>query len=95
MCEACEICTRSVIPTASIKISLNHVNQGFNDDVQIYFTYVYERDSKRVALHMVDAGTAQSKTQTFDDRSMKTTIKAIENTWLNVHGAPNCLSTDY
>lgn len=92
--RACELCCRSGQPAASRKISMTHVNQEFNEELQMNFTYVDIRDSKHVVLHIVDAGTAYSETAIVGDRRIATAIRAIEEIWLKRHGTPVAISAD-
>lgn len=92
--HACEICAQSGQPEPSRKISMTHVNEGFNEELQIDYTYVDIRDRKHVVLHIVDAGTAYSETSIVADRRISTAIKVIEEIWLNRHGAPVSISAD-
>lgn len=94
VCSACEICAKSGLPAATHKISLTHVNQHFNAEVQIDFTYIHIRGNKHVVLHIVDAGTAYSESAIVSDRRITTALKVIEEIWLNRHGAPDSISAD-
>lgn len=67
---------------------MSNVNQEFNEEIQLYYTYCDIRDSKHVMIHLVVVGTVYSETTIVNDRSISTATGEIERIWLNRHGAP-------
>lgn len=57
---------------------MTHVNQDFNSEVQIDFTYVDIRDNNHVVLPVVDAGTAYSEVPIVGDRRIFTSLMVID-----------------
>lgn len=92
--DNCLICAKSGPPKPMRKISINHVNQAFNVEIQIDFTFVGIRGTQYNCLHMVDCGTGYSEAGIVSDRKSNTTVRLIETEWINRHGAPEALSAD-
>lgn len=93
-CINCHVCTRTGPPAQMKKISLNHVNQNFNDEIQADFLFVKIRKVTYTVIHFTDTGTAYSEGTIVEDRKQTTIIREFERTWLYRHGAPNYLSAD-
>lgn len=92
--DACEICAKNGRPKSSRKISLTHVNQGFNQEIQIDFFFFEIQATKRTIMHITDTGTTYSGLAITSDRSMRTIIRTLEEAWLRQHGAPQFLSAN-
>ena len=102
---SCNICIQHGRPLPSKKVSLTHVNEAFNEEIQIDFTYavVYRRSAnnpntydreKHILLVMTDTGTRYTEATIVTDRSVSTIINAYEKHWLCKHGASKRLSAD-
>lgn len=53
-----EICAKSGQPYPEYKISMSHLNQAFNQEIRLDYTYCNFKGTKMVVLQIVDAGTA-------------------------------------
>lgn len=60
---ACQICAESGLPVPSKKISITHMNEAFNQNVQVDFTFCTVRGTQYTVPHMICTGTAYSETQ--------------------------------
>lgn len=92
--DACEVCVKSGRPTPSKKVSLTHVNEAFNQDIQLDFTYCNIRRTKETLLVMTDAGTGYTEATIVQARDMKTIVEKLESIWICTHGAPQSVSAD-
>lgn len=92
--DACEICTKNGQPKTSRKISLTHVNEAFNQELQIDFFYYTICGVKRTVMNTTDAGTGYSELSMVPDRSMPTIVTTIDEGWVCRHGAPKATSAD-
>lgn len=92
-CRACEICAKSGMPLPMKKLSIIHVNQAFNDELQLEF-FPLIRGTKLTVIHMVDTGTAYSEAAIVEDRNTTTITAIVESQWFNRHGAPLYASGD-
>lgn len=92
--QSCEICAKSGPPSVSRKLSVSHINQAFNEEVQMDFMYCMIRGTRHVVIHFVDSGTAFSEAVIVPGRHMDVIIGAIEKEWINRHGAPRFMSGD-
>lgn len=81
-------------PAPSKNLSVHHVNQTFNQEVQLDYKYRNIRDTKHVLLHIVDGGTAYSETIIAQDRRMETATMKIEEIWLNRNCVPKMMSSE-
>lgn len=93
-CEMCEVCAKTGPPAHSKKLSLTHVNQNFNDEIQADFLFAKIRNETFTVIHYVDTGTAFSEGTVVTDRKASTVITQFDALWLYKHGAPNALSGD-
>ena len=94
VCDACEIYAKNGHPKASRKVSPTHVNEAFNEELQIYFFFENARQAQRAVMNRTGTGTAYSEVAVVENRNMATIIKAIENVWIYRHGAPKAVSAD-
>ena len=103
--SSCNICAQHGRPLPSKKISLTHVNEAFNEEVQLDFTYavIYRKQAgnsneyhreKHILLVMTDTGTRYTEAATVRDRSIPTMIDTYERFWLCRHGASKRISAD-
>lgn len=92
--QACDICTSTGRPRNSKKISLSHVNEAFNEEIQVDYTVAYINEQKYFILNMVDAGTRYGERAIAFSRDAKTMMEMIETHWLYNHGAPKYFSAD-
>lgn len=92
--QACPVCVRTGIPLPSKKVSITHVCEAFNQEIQADFTFVNIRGTKYCVLHIVDAGTGFSEACIVQTRSGETMAQSIETLWILSHGAPASFSAD-
>lgn len=90
----CPICARSGHPVPSKKVSVTHVNQAFNVELQVDFTFLQVRGTKYTLMHMVDTGTGFSEGTLVSNRDAKTMCSVLDTEWINRHGEPRALSAD-
>lgn len=90
----CETCARSGRPPPSKKLSLTHVNQDFNDEVQGDFTFVDIRGRKYTVIHYTCTGTSYSEASIVENRRWTTLVNELDKIWIFHHGAPAKLSAD-
>ena len=94
VCNACDVCAKNGRPVSSKKVSLTHVNQAFNEELQIDFMFPTIRGSKQTVMHMTDTGTGFSETTISNSRTARSMQEAIETLWICQHGAPRAVSAD-
>ena len=94
VCEACEVCAKNGRPIPSKKVSLSHVNQAFNVEIQIDFFFPTVRGKKHTVMNMTDTGTNFTEIVRCESREAQTMINAIETVWIYRHGAPAAISAD-
>lgn len=92
--DACGICRSSGRPAASRKVSLTHVNEAFNMEVQLDFGYEIVRGKKRTLLIITDAGTSFSEGCLTTTKDIKIIATILESHWVLRHGAPVAVSAD-
>lgn len=92
--DSCPVCAKSGLPLSSKKVSLSHVCQSFNQEVQADFMFVEIRKSRYCVLHIVDAGTRYSECIIVGKRCGEEMVIAMETGWLLRHGAPRRFSAD-
>lgn len=90
----CIACQKSGPPQPSKKLSLFHICEAHNQEIQTDFMYVEIREAKYCVLHVVDTGTAFSKTAIASKRSAECMATLLESIWIHRHGAPVSLSAD-
>lgn len=93
-CARCDVCTRSGPQAPSRKISLTHVNQNINDEIQTDFLFIKLFDTVYSVIHFADTGTAYSEGSVVTDRKADTIIKQFDTLWGYRHGTPNFISGD-
>lgn len=92
--NACGICKSSGRPAANRKVSLTHVNEAFNMELQLDFGYEIVRGEKQTLLIMTDAGTSFSEGGITAVKDINTMAKMLEDHWVLRHGAPVAVSVD-
>lgn len=92
--QACEICARFGPPTVSLNLSISHINEAFNVEIQMYFMYFVIRDKRHVILHFVDSGTALSEAAIAPSQHLDVISRTFETELINRHGAPESVSID-
>lgn len=92
--DNCPSCALSGPPAPSRKISLSHVNEGFNAEIQVDFMYFHVREGIHTALHMVDTGTGFSEVRIVQTRKAEKLIDVLDVAWIFTHGTPGSLSAD-
>lgn len=90
----CPSCAMSGTPAPSKKLSINHINQDFNEEVQVDFTYLSLGGKTHTAIHVVDVGTAYSELRMVDSRRADKLIDNLDLIWFYHHGMPTLLSAD-
>ena len=94
VCNACEVCAKNGRPLPSKKVSLTHVNQAFNAELQIDFMFPKIRGQKRTVMNLTDTGTNYTELILCESRSATTMTNAIEKVWIYCNGAPDAVSAD-
>lgn len=94
VCEACEVCAKNGAPKTSRKISLTHVNEAFNEELQVDFLFTMIRQTRCTIMNMTDAGTGYTELALSTDRNMASIIAILEQRWFCKHGQPRSLSSD-
>lgn len=92
--DECTVCVGSSRPQPSAKLSLTHVNEEFNNEVQVDFVFIQIKDTKYTCLYLVDTGTAFSECVITSSRKTDTIITTLNQEWILKHGAPAKLSAD-
>lgn len=92
--DNCPSCALSGPPAPTKKISLSHVNEGFNVEIQSDFTYLTVREHVYTSIHIVDVGTGFSEIKIVDTRRADRLIEELDAIWICAHGAPEALSGD-
>lgn len=80
-------------PLPSKKVSLT-VNEAFNQEIQIDFTYCDVRGEKRTIIVITDTGTGYTEASIVRSRNMDTIVEKVEVVWICQHGAPRNVSAD-
>ena len=91
---ACPICAGTGRPAHTKKVSLTHVNQAFNEEIQLDFVFVDIHDEKMTVIHIVDTGTIWSEKRIVGSRSSQVITEIIYILWLCQHGSPKAISAD-
>lgn len=81
---------KNLQPLPSKKVSINHVNQHFNEVIQIYFAYF--RAKLLIVLTMTGTDTGYTEVGIIFNRSMTTVAHYIETTWIFQHGNPKAVT---
>lgn len=92
--NACDICTSSGRPSHSNNISLSHINEAFNEELQEDFTMVYIREQKYFVLNIVDAGTRYGERINARSSNAMHMMEIMESGWIYHHGAPKLIGAD-
>lgn len=92
--DSCMVCARSGLPSKCKKVSLSHVCQAFNIEIQADFMFVDIRKTKYCVLHTVDTGTQYSKCSVFSKGFCKMMAIKIKRSCLLRQGAHQKFSAD-
>lgn len=92
--DECDVCASSGRPAIRNKISMTHINQQFNEEVQVDFTVAYIAGEKYEIFNIIDLGTGYGERSIAASHGTEQIIQLIETTWLYRHGAPGTLSAD-
>lgn len=92
--EAGEVCAKSGTPKPLRKVSLAHINENLNEEVQIDFMFQIIRDAKRTVFVMTDTGNGYKESVAMPNRSISMIIQALETPWFYQHGMPRKASAD-
>lgn len=92
--SSCDLCLSSGFPAPRRKISLTHVNEAFNSELQAEFTFPYYQGSKMIILNIIATGTAYGERILVPNTSAQSIIAAFEQFWLYRHGAPKYFGAD-
>lgn len=92
--KACPICATTGRPAQHRKVSLTHVNEEFNQELQADFTIAYIRGAKYEVLNFNDTGTRYGERAIATTRSADTIRHLFETKWMYHHGAPQRFSAD-
>lgn len=92
--ENCASCAMTGPPSPSKKISISHVNEQFNSEIQADFTYFRIRGEIYPALHVVDVGTGFSEVRLVETRRADNLLSELDMAWIYAHGSPDVLSAD-
>ena len=92
----CKTCVRSGTPLPSRKVSIKHVNEDFNQTVNVDFFYFKHGipDVTYVFLHARCTGTGYSEVEVVDRRDMSAAAVAFDRMWISRHGAPRSVGGD-
>lgn len=90
----CGICARSERSTPVQKVSLTHVNEAFNMEVQLDSPYEMDRGAIRTIITIMDIVTRFTEGMLTLRRGMQTIIDCLDSCWIFRHGSPASLSAD-
>ena len=76
------------------KVSLSHVIEAFNEEVQADFAIVYIGNDKLEIFNMIDLSTRYGERAMAVNRSAQNMKDMIESEWLYHHGVPKSFSAD-
>lgn len=92
--KSCTICSSTERPKHQNNISLTHINEKFNQEVQADFTIAYIGTEELVKLKVIDLGTNYEGRTIAVSRDANTMMQPFENLWLYHHGATVRFSAD-
>lgn len=92
--EACEVCTKNGRPKPSRKVSVTHVDESFNEEIQLDFMFINLKEHDIVILVITDTGTGYSELIIVESRHSAVFIRELEQSWVCRHGAPKAVSAD-
>lgn len=85
---SCDLCLSSGFPPPRRKISITHVTEAFNSELQADFTFPYFQGSIITVLNIIDTGKAYGERIVLPGTSVESMISSFEQFWLYRHGAP-------
>lgn len=89
-----DVSARNRRPKPSKKVSLKHIKEEFNKEVQIDFTFHGIQNEKQIVLVMTETGTGYTERKIVSERYTKTIIESVEKMWFYRHGMPQKISAD-
>lgn len=92
--NACEVCVKNGRPRNSKKVSLNNVNEAFNQEIQMEFTFCDIRGMKQTLIVVIDTGTGYTESSIVIKKDIDTIINMLESLWICRHVAPENISAD-
>lgn len=91
---ACEVCARHGRPLPLKKISLTPVNEAFNEEIKIDFTYIEINGTTHTLIVITDTGTGYSESEIVAAKNVTTIMEAIDWFWICRHGTLKHASAD-
>lgn len=97
---SCGICAKTGRPFIRRKVSLTHVNEAFNEELQADYVVVYiggdkyDGGEKFEVLNIIDVGTGYGERSIAPSRNAESMKKSLEEVWFCRHGAPKRFSAD-
>ena len=92
--RACDICASTGRLKDKEKVSLTHVNEAFNVEIQADYVIVYIREEKFEVMNMIDLGTRYGERAIAKTPSSESMTEMLESEWIYHHGAPEKFSAD-
>lgn len=83
---ACDMCSSSDRSAASVKISLSHMNEAFNQGVQLEFAFECIKGEVRTIFVLTDVGTGYTEGAIAPKRDLVTIVILLEHLWILRHG---------
>lgn len=90
----CQVCKKTSLPASARKVSLSHIFQAFNEEIQCDFVFVNIRSCKYCVLHVVDFGSGYSGTSIASHRSTELMASLLETIWIHRRGSLRSFSAD-
>lgn len=81
-------------PASRIKLSLTHVNEAFNEEIQADFVTCHIRGETFEILNVVDMGTKYGERKMEPTRTADRMNELLETEWIFHHGATRMFSAD-
>lgn len=91
--SSCDACNGSGRREMKMKISLSHINQEFNGELQVDFEIIRFRKSHEI-VNAVDTGTKYGRQLFVQDRSPRKLKMRLEKHWFYGFGVPKHFCTD-
>lgn len=92
--NACPLCVISSLGSRSRKVSIKHVRQEFNQEIEADFMFVNIQGTKYCALRVIDTGTRCLDTAVVSKLFADTMANTIGTSWILTHGSPSNFSAD-
>lgn len=88
-------CLATGPPAPSRTISFNHVNEWFNDEIQVNFRYFSDLGNAHAALHLVSTGTGFSEVIVVKSLRAYNMVEDLQVMCIYTHVRHKCQSADY